>query len=118
MRSTSLAFASVLLVACGGNSGGMPTGSTTSTPGDMTPGPGSSGGQDPAGGNGNSSGTGIGTVMADETLCGASVSIATTKTIDVGKTVAVCAGTVITISSGASFTIRGTLIVQGTADKP
>lgn len=116
MRSTSLGwFASLLLVACGSNSGQMPTGSTTSTPGDMT-GPGSSGGQDPAGGNGAS--TGIGTVMADETLCGASVEITTTKTIDAGKTVAVCAGTVVTISSGASFSIRGTLVVQGTADKP
>jgi len=92
-----------------GTSGG--NGASPGTGGSASPGTGGSGAS-------GSSGTGIGTVVTDDTLCGASVEVTTTRTIDAGKTLTVCAGTVITISAGASFTIRGTLVVQGTADKP
>jgi hypothetical protein len=53
----------------------------------------------------------------DATWCG-NQTFATTTTIDSGKTVAICAGSVLTFGPSASLVVQGTLLVQGTASMP
>lgn len=53
----------------------------------------------------------------NETLCG-DVQLTQTKTIAAGTTVAICAGATIHASKGASLTVQGTLLSQGTQASP
>jgi parallel beta-helix repeat protein len=107
--------ASFLLVACGGSSessnGGAPGGSGATGGSSGAPAIGS-GGTTGAGGS-----TSVGAVI-DETLCGDNIVVTAAKTIAVGTTTAICAGTTVTFPSGTSLAVLGTLLIQGTADKP
>jgi hypothetical protein len=53
----------------------------------------------------------------DVTWCG-NQTFTTTITIDSGKTVAICAGSVLTFGSSVSLVVLGTLLAQGTASMP
>ena len=53
----------------------------------------------------------------DETLCG-DVNLAATKIVAAGKTVAICAGATVKAASNVSITVKGTLLLQGTAAMP
>jgi hypothetical protein len=58
-----------------------------------------------------------GAMPGDESLCGA-VPLAGSREVAAGKTLVICAGTAVTASAGASLTVRGKLLVQGTAARP
>src|SRR4051812_13593463 len=59
-----------------------------------------------------------GATTADETLCG-EVRLAAARTVSAGKTLAICAGSVVTAASpDVPLTVQGKLLVQGTAGKP
>jgi hypothetical protein len=58
-----------------------------------------------------------GAAPADESLCGA-VPLADSREVAAGKTLLICAGTTVTAAAGTSLTVRGKLLVQGTAARP
>jgi Right handed beta helix region len=68
-------------------------------------------------GNAGAGGSSVPSPTPDQTLCGA-VPLAAPLTIAPGKTAAICAGSTVTAAAGAGILVQGTLLIQGTREKP
>jgi hypothetical protein len=109
---------SLAAAGCHAGSDGAPGGEGGSSGGGQGGAPASGAGGHLVTGAGGAAATADGgPVVADETWCGP-VALTASRIVAAGKTVAICAGSVLTFGDGIGLTVNGRLLVQGTAQLP